>query len=86
MNVRATSHATHHPILLWRTSGTLITSALPAPHCTHYVRLCGVTGMACLWHAMIWMVLPVPHIACVVIETCSLRELVTKSPKSDSAS
>ena len=32
--------------------------------------------MACPWHAMIWMVLSVPHIACGVIENFSLRERV----------
>lgn len=31
---------------------------------------------ACFLHAMIWMALPVPHIACGVIENCSLWERV----------
>ena len=30
---------------------------------------------------MIWMVLPVPHIACGVIENCSLRERVKELNK-----
>ena len=35
---------------------------------------------------MIWVRLPVPHIACGVTENCSLRERVTKPPEFDANS